>query len=298
MTGFAPHLRALLAACLLPLAVSAQDAPQPPPRPQQPQDARPQPAQDARPSLQDHEIRIVEVRHADAVEIAATIDRLLQRTSSYANLNVYRPRNAIVVASDEQAVVERIVGLIGELDVAPEPTETARVEVESVSLLHANACELTEVLCRLAPTRADLRIVPDARTNNLWLSGEPTLVKTFVEIARTMDKQTRDTGSATGALNYPDISIPQKHADAAELAPVLATWLSRPAAQGSYEPAGACDDSNHVHVRGIECAITPAADRKELAVRAEPAVRELIKELVAKLDVPIGPRKTFIYSPN
>lgn len=261
-------LRAVtMLAFILPLSfANAQDAPPAPPRPEPPA----QRVRDPRPTLQDHEIRIVEVRHADAEEIAITIDRLIKNTSSYACLNVFRPRNAIIVASNEPSVVERIAALIGELDVAPEPSEADRVEVDSVSLLHANACELTEVLCRLAPNRADLRIVPDARTNNLWFSGDVALVRTFTEIARTMDKQTRDTGSARRTSEGPTVDYPVKvyglaHVDADEVAAAIQRVL------------GPGRSSTRV---------VPEAGSNRLLVRADPGDLRQIESLIATLDLP------------
>jgi general secretion pathway protein D len=127
--------------------------------------------------------RILPLRHADAAAAVPVVQPLVSKDGV---LTAYPPTNRIVVV-DAESNVERIAGVLRDLDVPP-PGDRA---TESVALRFAPADELAarlrQALAAEAPGTAGLRVVPETRTNSLVLAGPPADVARARALASRLD---------------------------------------------------------------------------------------------------------------
>src|SRR5262245_3726249 len=133
--------------------------------------------------------RILPLRHADAAAAVPVVQPLVSKDGV---LTAYPPTNRLVVV-DTASNVERIAGVVRDLDVAP-PTDRA---TESVPLHYAPADELAgrlrQALAAEGAEAAALRVVPETRTNSLVLAGP------VAEVARARALATRLDVAIPGA---------------------------------------------------------------------------------------------------
>ncbi|MEZ5465281.1 MAG: type II secretion system secretin GspD [Lysobacteraceae bacterium] len=115
--------------------------------------------------------RVIELRHVSASEVAEWLRPLLP---PQAQLLANRDSNSLLV-TDRFANVERLQRIIQRID------RSSGGEVEVIALQHANAAEVASTIATLVQSgqpagmaRPDgARIVADARTNSVLLSGAP-----------------------------------------------------------------------------------------------------------------------------
>jgi general secretion pathway protein D len=160
--------------------------------------------------------RILPLRHADAAAAVPVVQPLVSKDGV---LTAYPPTNRLVVV-DAASNVERIAGVVRDLDVAP-PTDRA---TESVPLHYAPADELAgrlrQALAAEGPEAAALRVVPETRTNSLVLAGP------VAEVARARALATRLDVAIPGASQLHVYRL--KYAQAEALVRVLSQLLGLP----------------------------------------------------------------------
>jgi general secretion pathway protein D len=127
--------------------------------------------------------RILPLRHADAAAAVPVVQPLVSKDGV---LTAYPPTNRLVVV-DAASNVERIAGVVRDLDVPP-PGDRA---TESVALRYAPADELAarlrQALAAEGATVTGLRVVPETRTNSLVLAGPPADVARARALAARLD---------------------------------------------------------------------------------------------------------------
>jgi len=158
--------------------------------------------------------RILPLRHAEAAGLVPVLQPLVSKDGL---LTAYPASNSLVVV-DAGANVDRLAGLLGELDVPSSERAT-----ELVRLRFAPA---DEVARRLRESLADeaghaLRATADARTNALLLSGAPDLVRRARSIAVRLDQA---LPPGTTRVNVYRL----RYADAESLVRVLSRLLGLP----------------------------------------------------------------------
>jgi general secretion pathway protein D len=157
--------------------------------------------------------RVLPLRHA---EVGAVLPALQPLVSKDGLLTAYPPTNSLI-AVDTGANVERLAGLLGELDA---PASERAVDV--VSLRFAPADDLARRVRDAFPGGASgLRVVADGRTNALVISGAPDDVRRARTIAERLD---RPLPSGTTRVNV----VRLRYADAESLARVLAQLVGLP----------------------------------------------------------------------
>jgi general secretion pathway protein D len=160
--------------------------------------------------------RILPLGHAEAEALVPVLQPLVSKDGL---LTAYRPTNSLVVV-DAAANVERLAALLGELDVPP--SESA---LDVVTLRFAPADELArrlrEALAGGPEAARGLRVVADARTNALVLSGPPEEVRRARQIVGRLD-QTLPPGGARVQVHR------LRYADAQSLVRVLGHLLGLP----------------------------------------------------------------------
>lgn len=212
------RLFAALSGAALLTTASAQDAPV---RPQPPPDPR-------RAALQpDSELRVLTIRHVDVMELAQTVQSFAGAMREPAFIAPYPATQRLVLAANSEVVLAKLETLISALDQLPE-AELAKELVESVTLGNATAEQLAHALIQLTQLSGRavrLSIVPDLRTNTLWIYGDGEEVKRCAEIARKMD--TLADGATPGGGGGVSRGLtdwrhyPLQHTDAARVSEVI-----------------------------------------------------------------------------
>jgi general secretion pathway protein D len=169
--------------------------------------------------------RILPLQHAHAPALADVLQPLVSKDGLLA---AYAPTNSLVVI-DAGANVDRLAGLLGEMDV---PARGHTQEI--VRLRFATAEDLAEqvrtAVPGAGPEGAGLRVVADARTNTLVLRGPPDEVRAARTLVGSLD-QARP-GDATRVH-----VLPLRHADAERLVRVLSHLLGLPVEAPPEPPA-------------------------------------------------------------
>jgi len=181
--------------------------------------------------------QIIPLEFADANQIRAALTPLISKS---AGLAVYAPGNVLVL-SDSESNIRRVMTIVKEMDVSPGDTEYILLQLK-----HASAGKLAPLLTSLissldasnsagaAPARparparraprqatpaaggggADFKVVADDRTNTLILVGESYLLERFREIIVTLD--------VPGVVQEKGVRVVRlEHADAVELVKIL-----------------------------------------------------------------------------
>jgi len=161
--------------------------------------------------------RILPLHHADAAAVVPVLQPLVSKDGL---LTAYPATNTLVVV-DAAANVERVAGLLHDLD-APSSERT----VESVALRFAPADELAqrvrEAFAGDGAGARGLRAIADARTNTLVLVGSADDVRRARAIAARLD--TPAPAGSTRVNVYP-----LRYADAPSLVRVLSQLVGGPA---------------------------------------------------------------------
>jgi general secretion pathway protein D len=158
--------------------------------------------------------RILPLRHAEAGALVPVLQPLVSKDGL---VTAYPPTNSLVVV-DAGANVERLAGLLGELDV---PSSERALDV--VRLQFAAADELAQRLRDAlgGANGAGLRVIADARSNALVLSGAPDEVRRARAIVARLDQA---LPAGTARVNVYRL----KYADAESLVRVLARLIGQP----------------------------------------------------------------------
>jgi len=161
--------------------------------------------------------RILPLRHADAAALVPVLQPLVSKDGL---VTPYPATNTLVVV-DAAANVERVAGLLHDLD-AP----SSERAVEMVALRFAPADELAgrlrEAFAGEAQGGRALRAIPDPRTNTLVLVGSADEVRRARDVAARLDAA--PPPGATRVNVYP-----LKYADASSLVRVLSQLVGGPA---------------------------------------------------------------------
>ncbi len=163
--------------------------------------------------------RILPLRHAEATGLVPVLQPLVSKDGL---LTAYPPTNSLVVI-DAGGNVERLTGLLADLDA---PASERALDV--VPLRYAAADDLARRVREALPGAAagegggqGLRVVADARTNALVLTGPPDEVRRARTIATRLDQALPPGQTHVNVVRL-------KYADADALARVLAQLVGLP----------------------------------------------------------------------
>lgn len=242
--------------------------------------------------------QIIPLRFADANQIRTAIQQLQSKTAAVA---VYPPGNLLIV-SDTQDNIQRLLGIIHELD-----TEPGDVEYVVIRLKYGSTRLLAPILTNLfnlrraapgqpgQPGQQDLRIVSDDRTNSLILVGDTFALSKVRELLDALD--------VPGVVQNIGVRVFKlQNADAEELTKILrdvrlspqigqasgAGYGAAPAVIPGQPPtsgAGAFGSSALSSSFGPGTGITADKASNSLVVFGSPEFISAIEELVSKLDL-------------
>jgi general secretion pathway protein D len=169
-------------------------------------------------SAEEYVTRLTHVRHVDAATVAHVLEPLVSRDGL---IRAYPPANMLVLV-DTAANVERLLTVVGSLDV-----DSKREQLAVVRLEHAAASELAPTLGMLVsqaagdpdqPAGSRPTVVADQRTNSLVLRAHPAQLSQIRSLIADLD--VRPAGEYATLHVYP-----LKYADAEAMVEVLAAFM-------------------------------------------------------------------------
>lgn len=202
--------------------------------------------------------RVVELREVSAAELSAILQRLVSP-----NGRISAQGNRLVI-TERAANAERLLRLIARIDTA------SGNEVEVIALDHANAAEVARTLSQLdASSGANAagnapRLVADARSNSVLLSGNPGQRLRLRTLVAHLDTPVTD-GDYTQVIYL-------HNAKASELAPLLETVAATLTSGGAKDGAKVATIGFH-------------GETNALVITAPPAVFRDLASVVRQLDV-------------
>lgn len=199
--------------------------------------------------------RVITVNNVSAKELSDLLRPLLPQAAQVA---VHEGSNAIVIA-DRAGNIDRIERLVRRIDTVGEDG------VEVIALRHANAAELARTLGNVDGREGGPRLVADARSNSLLLTGDPRGRLRLRTLIAHLD--TPLDGGGTTQVVY------LRYASATDLVPVLEALAK------AEEGAQVGEDAR------ITTAIQAHEATNALVISAPSAVMESLRSVIRQLDV-------------
>ncbi len=199
--------------------------------------------------------RVITVNNVSAKELSDLLRPLLPQAAQVA---VHEGSNAIVIA-DRAGSIDRIERLVRRIDNVDEGG------VEVIALRHANAAELARTLGNVDGHEGGPRLVADARTNSLLLTGDQRGRLRLRTLIAHLD--TPLDGGGTTQVVY------LRYASAADLVPVLEALAK------AEEGAQVGEDAR------VSTAIQAHEATNALVISAPSAVMESLRSVIRQLDV-------------
>lgn len=207
--------------------------------------------------------RVIDLRHVSATELMPILTQLVPQSGQ---VSVHQSSNSLVI-TDRAGNLSRIEAIIRRIDQASDAA------VEIIPLEHANATEVARTLTMLstegaaaqANGAAQGKVIADARTNSLLLSGDRAARLRLRSLIGHLDTPL-DSAESTQVIYL-------RYAKAADLVAVLegtASTLTRSGATADQpKPA----------------MIQAHAETNALVITADPAVYRALAAIVRQLDV-------------
>ncbi|MEX0603759.1 MAG: type II secretion system secretin GspD [Marinobacter sp.] len=215
--------------------------------------------------------RVIQVDNANALELVPILRPLVAK---YGHLAGVAAANALIV-SDHSANIERIEGIVRELD------SPSKYEVEVIQLEEAWVGDLVPLLQELAPDELGeggaggaarkYSVTADERSNRLILRGDETFRSKMRALIVQLD-QPSATGGTTKVIRL-------GHADAKNLTEILKGVMGELA----KETAGG--EGSATGPRGTGFSVFADEGLNALVVRGEPSMMQEVEMIVSQLDV-------------
>ena len=205
--------------------------------------------------------RVISAQNVDSAELVKILRPMVPQ---YAALAAVAHPNVVII-SDHVDNIQRLMRIIGQIDVANEDEFVMR------PLLHAWVGSVVAILEKVAPDAIgrnatgpqSIRVIANERNNSLILRGKPRPVAAVMELIDKLDLPATTTG-ATRVIYL-------AHADAVKVAEILNGLVSD-------QPGG--EDS-----APQETSIQADESLNAIVVRSDPSTMNEILDIVGKLDV-------------
>ncbi len=234
------------------------------------------------PNADEFFIKIIPLEYVSADEIQNVVKNFMSKDGK---LIAYAPTNVLIVR-DTGKVINTILNILSVLD-----TTGGEVKMEVIPLKYIPSDDMVKIINEIfslksaasnrrfreksVVVKGGFKVISESRTNSVIVLGTDTDIKKVKELVRKFDKE---VGSATSQVHV----IFLRYADATELASTIAQLASglrksRPGEKGKTPVA---------QFEGGAIRITADKSTNSLIVIASPADYALVKNLVAKLDIP------------
>jgi general secretion pathway protein D len=230
---------------------------------------------------------VAAAQHVLATQLVPVLRPLMSPTSQ---LSVYEPANVLVI-TDYADNVRRLLRIIEKIDLP------ASTDVSVISLKHASALDIAEVVMRLAGTGVvtapvpgappaqvgaggdRFTIVPDLRTNALLIRTEnPARLNQLQSLIEKLDVPARSTGNTR--------VIYLRNAEAGKLAEVLRGLLAGESRAAQAVAAAGVAAKPLAGIRGAEASLIQADEAtNSLIINATDAVYNNLRGVIEQLDV-------------
>lgn len=207
--------------------------------------------------------RVLPIEHVTAAQLVPILRPLLPQ---YGHLAAYAPTNILII-SDRASNVDRLMGIVKKIDI---PTDA---EIELVTLEHANASEVVQILSslnRATPgkgTNADApTYIADTRTNSILLGGGKATRLELRAIINHLDTPLDNDG--TTQVVY------LKYAKAKDISTILQGYAEATATPGGKDAAAK-----------KEVTILSDENTNSLVITAPPRPMRELLSVIKQLDI-------------
>lgn len=212
----------------------------------------------------DRRIEIVYLQNGEAADVAQAVRAMFPQSGRADERVLVTPRpqsNSLLVSASPQRM-DRVLGLVRDLDAAPRPED---VNIASVELTNARALDVAESLRAALPRSVKITITPVPRSNALLLTGSDGAIALVREQAMRLDVEPDQELQAFRRFRL-------EHVLAADVRITLNTLL-RDLPRGAGEPEPRLDYS---------------PNENTISVYATPGQMSQIEQIIAELDVASG----------
>ncbi|HEU0197397.1 MAG TPA: type II secretion system secretin GspD [Nevskiaceae bacterium] len=222
--------------------------------------------------------RVFTLHNASAAQLVPILRPLVPQ---WGQLAAYAPGNMLIVA-DRAANVRRLAGIIADLDTGSDEG------VEIIPLQHATADDVVQVLTTLAasakkndPTAHTPAIIADTRTNSVVIAGSKSDREHLLDVIHQLDMPTTGSSAATQVVYL-------KYASAKNLAPILQGYAQKAETEEkggtTHKTVTASYNSSSSGGNG-KVSVLADKDTNALVITAPPKTMQMIKQVIAKLDI-------------
>ena len=207
--------------------------------------------------------QVLELRHVAAAQLVPLLRPLIPADG---HLAAYAPGNSLII-SDRVGNVRRIAELVERMD------QAGSTGNEIITLEHAGAEEVARLLRELIPGQQaegalPPRVVADARSNSLLLSGGETARRQLRPLIAALDTPMAAAGNTR--------VVYLRHARAEELLPVLQGL-------GQRLQADAEDQTTGTRSAAVDIQADPTTNA--LVMTAQPDAMQALQQVIEQLDV-------------
>jgi len=211
--------------------------------------------------------RVIAVKHVMASQLVPILRPLMPQQ---AHLGVHADSNTLII-SDSIANMERVISIIRRID------RLGSNEVEIISLEHANAADLVQVLTSLrntakkgqAPPGQQPILVADPRTNSILLGGNPDLRLELRALIAHLDTPIATEGHTE--------VVYLRYAQAKDLVTVL-QGIGTKQLEAEKEAKAAPQAKSQFDIQADEAT-------NALVITAPPAIMRSLKRVINQLDI-------------
>lgn len=226
--------------------------------------------------------QVFALHNASAAQLVPILRPLVPQ---WGQLAAYAPGNMLIVA-DRAANVRRLASIITDLDSGSDEG------VEILPLHNASADDVVRILSSLAqeakkndPTAHTPAVIADERTNSVVIAGDKADRERLLDVVHRLDQPSKGNEGSTQVIYL-------HYADAKNLAPILQGYAQ---SVGQNEPGGgktaggktATTTTQQYGGTSANGDVTVLADKdtNSLIVTAPPKTMEMIRRVIAKLDI-------------
>lgn len=219
--------------------------------------------------------QIISLKHADADEIKKMLTPLVSKTS----VMIAQANSSMLVITDFQSNISRLLDIIRAVDVPSEGEELAVISLE-----HASAESISKSLNQLfvasakrGARQSGIKIIPFERTNTLIIFAPRAEVQRVRDLVARLDA---DVPRAEGNLRV----IYLQHANADELVKVLMNFPEE--SSGKKGTSSARNSSPSAPALSKEVKIVADTATNSLIITGPREEFQVVEDVVKKLDIP------------
>ncbi|MCI5142043.1 MAG: type II secretion system protein GspD, partial [Candidatus Electrothrix sp. ATG1] len=220
--------------------------------------------------------RIIPVKHSDPAELKKILTPLLSKTSNV----IAHSQSGMLLLTDVQSNIKRLLGIIKEIDVPSIGEELAIIPLQyaSVSDVGKSVGQLfVQSTRRQGRTASKIKIIPYERTNSLIVFAPKAQIKKLRSLLKELDTEAPMAGGKIHVYYL-------QHANAEELVTVLTSLPTKQS--GTTRKKNTKEEAEKAPPLSTDLKITADPETNSLIITAPKDEYLILEEIIKKLDIP------------